>query len=83
RSAAVRAIAPAVLGIDVLVPEAGEYVADGAARQAAWVLARETSASAGAPRWELAGEEVRTAAATPEVRARYAQVRDMVADRPA
>jgi xylulokinase len=83
RSEAVRAIAPAVLGLDVLVPEAGEYVADGAARQAAWVLAHDTDGSATAPAWSLAGEEVYTAAATPHVRERYAAVRDMVADRPA
>jgi xylulokinase len=38
RSAAVRAIAPAVLGAPVVVPEAAEYVALGAARQAAWAL---------------------------------------------
>lgn len=83
RSEAVRAIAPAVLGIDVLVPEAGEYVADGAARQAAWVLAHDTQGSTTAPAWSLAGEEVYTATATPHVRERYAAVRDMVADRPA
>src|SRR4051794_11435498 len=39
RSKAVRRLAPAVLGVPVLVPPPGEYVADGAARQAAWVLA--------------------------------------------
>ncbi|PZS23411.1 MAG: xylulokinase, partial [Pseudonocardiales bacterium] len=38
RSAAVRRIAPTVLGHPVLVPPPGEYVADGAARQAAWTL---------------------------------------------
>jgi xylulokinase len=38
RSAAVRAIAPAVLGAPVVVPEPAEYVALGAARQAAWAL---------------------------------------------
>jgi xylulokinase len=38
RSAAVQAIAPLVLGLPVTVPPAGEYVADGAARQAAWAL---------------------------------------------
>ena len=38
RSEAVRRLAPAVLGCPVLVPAPGEYVADGAARQAAWVL---------------------------------------------
>ncbi len=39
RSASVRALAPAVFGVPVDVPEPGEYVALGAARQAAWVLA--------------------------------------------
>ncbi|MDQ4117532.1 MAG: xylulokinase [Actinomycetota bacterium] len=38
RSRAVREIAPTVFGVPVTVPEPGEYVADGAARQAAWVL---------------------------------------------
>jgi xylulokinase len=38
-SPAVQAIAPTVFGVPVVVPPAGEYVADGAARQAAWVLA--------------------------------------------
>ncbi|HEX8628967.1 MAG TPA: xylulokinase, partial [Catenuloplanes sp.] len=37
RSAAVRRIAPTIFGCPVLVPPAGQYVADGAARQAAWV----------------------------------------------
>jgi xylulokinase len=39
QSEAVRAIAPLVLGIPVEVPEPGEYVALGAARQAAWIAA--------------------------------------------
>lgn len=39
QSAAVREIAPQVLGIPVEVPEVGEYVAHGAARQAAALLA--------------------------------------------
>ena len=39
RSEAVRHVAAAVLGLPVLVPEPAEYVADGAARQAAWALA--------------------------------------------
>jgi xylulokinase len=38
RSRAVQAIAPALLDAPVLVPAAAEYVADGAARQAAWTL---------------------------------------------
>jgi xylulokinase len=43
RSAAVRAIAPAVLGAPVVVPEPAEYVALGAARQAAWALHGEST----------------------------------------
>ncbi len=38
QSEAVRRIAPQVFGLPVSVPEPGEYVADGAARQAAWAL---------------------------------------------
>jgi len=38
RSAAIRELAPGMLGVPVDVPDAGEWVAVGAARQAAWVL---------------------------------------------
>ncbi|MFC0113188.1 xylulokinase [Kibdelosporangium aridum] len=38
RSAAVRGIAPEIFGVPVEVPAAAEYVALGAARQAAWAL---------------------------------------------
>ena len=41
KSEAIRRIAPAIFGVDVLVPEPGEYVAMGAARQAAWVLSQQ------------------------------------------
>jgi xylulokinase len=41
RSQAVRAIAPEIFGVPVDVPEAAEYVALGAARQAAWALTGE------------------------------------------
>ena len=40
-------IAPAVFGVPVIVPEPAEYVALGAARQAAWAL----SGAAGPPDW--------------------------------
>jgi xylulokinase len=75
RSEAVRRVAPAVLGCPVLVPEPGEYVADGAARQAAWVLSGDEQP----PDWELAGTSTYEADPTPEVRARYAEVRDLTA----
>ncbi|MGJ0120893.1 xylulokinase [Williamsia sp. MIQD14] len=53
RSRAVREIAPAVFGLPVLVPEPGEYVADGAARQAAWALTGDDTP----PRWALSATE--------------------------
>lgn len=39
QSAAVQEVASQLLGIDVVIPRPGEYVADGAARQAAAALA--------------------------------------------
>jgi xylulokinase len=77
-SEAVRRIAPAVLGVPVDVPDAGEYVADGAARQAAWVLA----GGGGPPTWTAAGTSRYEADPTPAVRERYAEVRGLVATRP-
>jgi xylulokinase len=51
RSRAVQAIAPTVLGLPVVVPPPTEYVAVGAARQAAWVAAGTPAP----PDWPLAG----------------------------
>jgi xylulokinase len=76
-SEAVRQIAPAVLGLPVTVPEADEYVANGAARQAAWAL----SGADTAPVWAAAGTRVFEADPAPAVRARYADVRDLTARR--
>jgi xylulokinase len=73
RSTAVREIAPSIFGVPVTVPEPAEYVALGAARQAAW-------AASGAdlpPHWPLAGTSAEyTAEPAPEVRQRYASLRD-------
>jgi xylulokinase len=74
RSAAVRAIAPALFGAPVSVPSPGEYVALGAARQAAWALAGGEIGSY-PPEWPVAADEV-TAEATPQVHRRYAEVRE-------
>ena len=41
KNPAVSQIAAALFGREVLVPPAGEYVANGAARQAAWALPRD------------------------------------------
>jgi xylulokinase len=71
RSEAVQRLAPAVLGRPVVVPPPGEYVADGAARQAAWVL----SGAQAPPNWAQPGVRLVEADPTPQVRARYAEVR--------
>jgi xylulokinase len=47
RSAAVQALAPDLLDVPVVVPATGEYVAIGAARQAAWAFAASTAS----PTW--------------------------------
>jgi xylulokinase len=72
QSAAVRQIAPAIFGLPVAVPEAAEYVALGAARQAAWAL----SGAADPPAWPAAASSTFEATATPEVRERYDALRD-------
>jgi xylulokinase len=79
RSAAVRRIAPAIFGLPVLVPPAGEYVADGAARQAAWVL----SGAGSPPDWAAETGELYRADPQPAVRARYAEARDTAGSLPA
>jgi xylulokinase len=78
RSEALRRIAPSVLGRPVVVPPPAEYVADGAARQAAWALAGGDAP----PDWQLRGTETFEADVVPTVRERYASVRDLTAPRP-
>jgi xylulokinase len=76
RSEAVRRIAPAIFGVPVTVPPPAEYVALGAARQAAWAL----SGAASPPDWPLPGSSAEyTAEPTPLVRDRYAALRDATA----
>jgi len=73
RSQAVQRLAPGIFGRPVLVPQPGEYVADGAARQAAWVL----SGGDEPPAWEKPGLAGFEAPAATGVRERYAAVRDL------
>jgi len=76
RSAAVREILPAVLGRPVELPPQQEYVALGAARQAAWALA----GTATPPAWPApAGSRVLEATPTPHVRERYGELRERTA----
>ena len=74
RSEAVRRIAPTVFGCPVLVPPPGEYVADGAARQAAWLLAGGDEP----PAWSASTPELYEADPVPAVRSRYAEGREYV-----
>ncbi|HZI96507.1 MAG TPA: xylulokinase [Actinomycetales bacterium] len=74
-SAAVRIVAPDVLGAPVVVPAPGEYVALGAARQAAWALSRE----AAPPTWASANDAaVGLPGSSSGVREQYATARDLV-----
>jgi xylulokinase len=72
KNPAVGQIASALFGRPVLIPPAGEYVADGAARQAAWAL----SARANAPVWDLGKATLIEAEPTPHVLEQYRILRD-------
>ncbi|MEV6299725.1 xylulokinase [Actinoplanes sp. NPDC051861] len=76
RSEAVRRIAPALFGKPVLVPPPGEYVADGAARQAAWV----TLGGDVAPAWSAETPETYEDASVPLIREQYAYAQQAVLD---
>ena len=69
KNPAVPPIASALFGREVLVPPAGEYAADGAAKQAAWALLGEM------PAWDLGKVEHHNAVATPIVMQRYRELK--------
>ncbi|HEX2362971.1 MAG TPA: xylulokinase [Jiangellaceae bacterium] len=77
QSAAILALAPDILGIPVVRPEPAEYVARGAAKQAAWVLFGDENP----PDWPVpvgsAAEPLNVDAGT-QVRAQYAGHRQAV-----
>ncbi|MFF0344937.1 xylulokinase [Kribbella sp. NPDC004875] len=72
RSRSVQALAPALLGADVVLPEPAEYVALGAARQAAWAL----SGADTPPTWRVpvGKPEPAVSVNAEKIRADYAQV---------
>jgi xylulokinase len=72
KSEAVRMIAPAVFGLPVVIPEAAEYVALGAARQAAWAL----SGTDEPPSWPDRPSVTHEGSVTPGVREQYGALRD-------
>lgn len=65
---AVQTVAAQVLGVPVLVPEPAEYVAGGAAVQAAWALTGDR------PHWAAPSTQVRGVEAEPLIRHQYAAV---------
>jgi xylulokinase len=68
KNPAVQKIATEIFGKDVYAPPAGEYVADGAARQAAWALL----GGANPPKWSQGEFElIKMENSAPEVRAKY------------
>lgn len=76
-SEAVRRIAPALFGKPVLVPPPGEYVADGAARQAAWITAGGDTP----PAWSAETPAVYEDDSVPLIREQYAAAQHAVIDR--
>jgi xylulokinase len=69
KNPAVPVIASALFGREVLVPPAGEYVADGAAKQAAWALLGEM------PTWDLGEVTHHNNVPTPDVMQRYKELK--------
>ena len=72
RSEAVRRLAPTVFGRPVVVPPPDEYVARGAARQAAWALA----GSSEPPAWPMAEVGEYDGAAAPQVMETYLALKE-------
>jgi xylulokinase len=70
RSAAVQTILPSLLGVPVVLPEPAEYVACGAALQAAWALGRGDR-----PDWPVPGRVIQPDQLGASVRAAYAEAR--------
>ena len=77
RSEALRQIAPSILGHPVAVPPPGEYVADGAAIQAAWTLSGDPHP----PSWGSTDPQLYDADLVPAIRERYALARDLTVRR--
>lgn len=70
KNPAVPVIASALFGREVLVPPAGEYVANGAAKQAAWALLGQM------PSWDLGEISHHSSPATPDVMQRYKELKN-------
>ena len=73
KNPAIPTIASALFGREVLVPPAGEYVADGAAKQAAWALLGQM------PTWNLGNVAHHQSTPTPQVMDKFRTLRDNTA----
>lgn len=76
RSEAVQQIAPAIFGREVTLAPPAEYVALGAARQAAWALTGTDEP----PAWTISGSRIVSAEPTPEVLGAYRELKERTAD---
>ena len=74
KNPAIPVIASALIGREVVVPPPGEYVADGAAKQAAWALLGDM------PTWNLGEVSHHESTPTPQVMDRYRTLRDKTVD---
>jgi xylulokinase len=70
KNPAVPVIASALFGREVLVPPIGEYVANGAAKQAAWALLGQM------PQWDLGHVQHHSSAPTPSVMEKYRALKE-------
>ena len=70
KNPAVPVIASALFGREVLVPPIGEYVAKGAAKQAAWALLGQI------PQWDLGHVQHHSSAPTPGVMEKYRALKE-------
>ena len=73
KNPAIPIIASSLMGREVVLPPAGEYVADGAGKQAAWALLGEM------PQWDLGEVSHHQTKPTPAVMEKYRTVRDNTA----
>lgn len=80
RSEAVQRIAPSIFAVPTAIPDPGEYVATGAARQAAWIL----SGAEQPPEWPTNRAAVSdfNRAGSRELRERYDELTQLTARRP-
>ena len=70
KNPAVPVIASALFGREVLVPPIGEYVANGAAKQASWALLGQM------PQWDLGHVQHHSSAPTPSVIEKYRALKE-------